>query len=211
MSIKYRVVNMRDTLIASLSATLHYLFFDLSPAKRPHPAEVIALLRECDYSHPIDLAMLFHELSLHVVNHTARVADEKMRMLAPADLERLAIGTGRLYRAHMASARFPARHIGHGQCLPSLQSYWIRVAEPFLNADERVIHGWVRLRDEVELHGILEDVPIPTMREYVQMPIMRSCINCKLALKDYVFQTTEILIGKLGVYFCLDEIRKRSD
>lgn len=69
----------------------------------------------------------------------------------------------------------------------------------------------MRLRNEVELHGILEEVLIPSTLEYVQMPIMRPCIICKLALKDYVLQTTEKLIGKLGTYFLLDDIWKRSD
>lgn len=204
MTIKYRVIHRRDALLASLSATLHGLFFELPAAKRPHPAEAIALLRECDYRNPVDLAMLFYELSLRVTNHPAPLADDKMRMLEPADLERLAIGTGRLHRAHTSGARFPAGHIPDLACQPRLQSWWAEVAEPLLHADERILHGWIRLRDEVERRGILGGVPMPNgMDMQFFMQIQRPCFFCKEALKGHVLRTTETLIEQLGSYFVL--------
>ncbi|KAF7972725.1 hypothetical protein HWV62_41545 [Athelia sp. TMB] len=203
MTIKYRVIHKRDALLASLSATLHDLFFELTPAKRPHPAEAIALLRECDYRNPIDLAMLFYELSLRVTNHPAPLADDTMRLLEPADLERLAIGTGRLHRAHTSGARFPAGHIPHLACQPRLLRWWVEVAEPLLHADERILHGWIRLRDEVEQRGILGGATMPNGL-VIQFPMqMAPCFFCREALKGHVLRTTQTLIEQLGSYFVL--------
>lgn len=199
MATKYGVIQKRDAIILSLPDTLHQLFFKISPAEQPHPAEVIAFLREYDYHCPEDLAMLLYKLSLHLSNHPAPLSDEKMGMLAHADLQRLAVGTGRLHRAHAASVRFLANANRKAQCQsamlchPVLQTYWATVADPLLHADESVIDGWVRLRDEVQLHGIAVD----------GLSRIMICYNCENTLRNHILQITQRMIDQLPSYFLL--------
>lgn len=153
--------------------------------------------------------MLFYELSLHLLNHPKPLEDEKLRLLAPHDLSRLAIGTGRLYRAHIANARFLVNPRGHPDCQAALSSYWARVVEPILYAGERMLDGWIRLRDKVEMHGIqVGFVPVVEHDEagvmYTQRTGFQPCDSCKEQLKEHIVWTADMLIEQLVSSFMLD-------
>jgi len=107
-----------------------------------HPAGVIALLRECDYSSPDLLAPLFYSLSTIIFQFTLPPTGHNISALSIADTERFIIGLNKLRSLHIASSQCPVYAVIHPPpgtdsrqsilCQYELLRYWNNIAGPRL-------------------------------------------------------------------------------
>lgn len=182
MTTKYQLRWQRDVVLDSFRSELHAFLFGAGPPpvrSSPHPAEIIALLRACDYHAP--------------------------DLLSPADTERLLVGLDRLRSLHAARAGYPVDIIGRhpldtrqsARCHLHLMAYWHRVAGPRLRMNPaRPVESWLSLHYEAASQGIRVGGDLGGEQ-------VRACGFCEAKLLCHIARTAQTLRDGLGTFFAL--------
>lgn len=107
-----------------------------------HPAKMISLLRECDYSSPDLLVPLFYSLTTYIPQFTAPPDGRTIAALSMADTERFIIGLNKLRCFNAASGQCPVYTVVHPPpdsdsrqsvlCQYELLRFWHNVVGPRL-------------------------------------------------------------------------------
>jgi len=105
-----------------------------------HPASVIGLLRECNYTSPELLTPLFYDLSTRVWQFEAPLAGYHIAPLLPADKERLIVGINKLRSLQIQAFVCPITCLKHPAateqrllaCQTELLKMWHNVASTWM-------------------------------------------------------------------------------
>jgi len=173
-----------------------------------HPAGVISLLRECDYSSPDLLAPLFYSLSTIISQFTLPPTGHNISALSTADTERFIIGLNKLRSLHIASSQCPVYAVIHPPpaadthqsilCQYELLRYWHNIAWPRLfDAEVQMCHpieDWRVLCQVARADGIGGNVG---------MAGEALCNDCKVSVLNHIGLTRQKMWNALPELFGL--------
>ncbi|KAF7986114.1 hypothetical protein HWV62_41551 [Athelia sp. TMB] len=149
----------------------------------PHPADIISLLRECDYS-PVDLLeALYYKLSILTFPSTESIIEDHFRHLSQTDIDNFTVSCIRLRTEYTSSISYPPHTINdcpNVHCQLTLLGFWTQVAVPHLLARPnmaRPVEAWF------ELESMLERVCAVRRPGQDQGA---ACVDCKSALGAYI-------------------------
>ncbi|KDQ56814.1 hypothetical protein JAAARDRAFT_194768 [Jaapia argillacea MUCL 33604] len=167
-----------------------------------HPAVVISLLRQCNYSDPDLLAPLFYDLSIRTWQFGGAAVGNNVSSLSSADTERLIVGVEMLRNCFTMFSRVPFNVLcaQHAQgpppnCLQGSARFW-DVCVPYLGQT-----GVIGLRDRIKLC-----MPIETIGDLVKIADqglrqLGVCPQCAKAIETVWSASRKVIWEKIAVYF----------
>ena len=161
MATKYRLARERTMIIENLPPQWGIFpptgpYVRLQSQAEPHPADIILLLRECDYNPTDLLEALYYKLSILTFPSIESVAENHFRRLSQTDIDNFTVSCIKLRSEYTSSIRYPSHTIidcPNAHCQRTLLGFWSQVAVPYLLAPanmSRPVEAWFELEKMLE-------------------------------------------------------------
>jgi hypothetical protein len=173
-----------------------------------HPASVIGVLRECNYTSPELLTPLFYDLSTRVWQFGSPLAGYHLSPLSPSDTERFIVGLNKLRSLQMTAFVCPLaclRHppVEHNRsltCQSELLRMWHNVASSWMvrKQDEHchAIEDWLGM-----IRAIRTTCSLAATARDAQKDAL--CANCCNSLVAAMEQSRRTMWNSLSDFFAL--------